>query len=233
MRLKAAVASFIPDPGNDRERDQYIEALRRTNPDGYQSIERLSKEANLQMQRDSLWLSCFQLEFLNINPSPQDENIILWSSHLFKRFAEHEFISPEFERGFGIHFDASQGAADLGQDSEAYSFAARILMAYTFSKDKSGGRLRILGGVSTYYFDNRFLWFINPRVEYRIIDIGNELTSFGSIKAIADANFGKTWIGGIGVGLELHNFGVQLIYQRQGEIKSSQLLVGIFYRFLK
>ena len=233
MRLKGALASFIPDPGNDKERDQYLETLRHRNPLGYQLIERLSKEANLQMQRDSLWLSCFQQEFLNVNPSSEDENIIRWSAHLFKRFSKLELVSPEFEKGFGIHLDVNQGAADLGQDSEAYSFAARILMAYTFSKDTSGGRLRILGGVSTYYFDSRFSWFVNPRLEYRIIDIGNELTSLGSIKAIADANFGKTWIAGVGVGLELHDFGIQVLYERQGEIKSSHLLVGIFYRFLK
>ena len=233
IRLKGALASFIPDPGNDNERDQFLETLKHSNPQQYQRIGRLSKEANLQMRQDSLWLSCFQQEFLNINPSSEDENIIRWSAHLFKRFIEFEFLSPEFERGIGIHLDANQGAADLGRDSEAYSFAARISMAYTFSKDASGGRLRILGGVSTYYFDSRFLWFINPRVEYRIVDIGNELTSLGSIKAIADANFGKTWIAGVGVGLELHDFGIQLLYERQGEIKSSHLLVGIFYRFLK
>jgi hypothetical protein len=232
-RFKAALQNFIPDPGTDEDRNRYLESLRQTNVQLYNSVEQLSLEAKTNSERDTLWLPCFQQEFLNIDPGPMDGNIILWSAHLFKRFTAFDFESPEFERGIGIHVDANQGAADLGRDSEAYSFAARILLAYTFSKSVSGGRFRILGGVSTYYFDKDFLWFVNPRVEYRIRDIGNELTSFGNIKAILDANFGETWIAGAGIGVELHKFGVQLMYQRQGETKKSHILVGLFYRFLK
>ena len=232
-RLKDALQSFMDDPGNDMQRDQYLASLRQSHPKAYNLVERLSKEANVNMQQDSLWLQCFQQEFLNVNPTDKDENIIRWSAHLFKRFIAFDFISPEFETGFGIHVDANQGAADLGKKSEAYSFAARVLMAYTFSKERSGGRFRILGGVSTYYFDNKFSWFANPRLEYRIRDISNDLTTFGNWKAIVDANFGKTWIAGAGIGLELHHFGVQLLYQRQGDVKDSHLLVGVFYRFLK
>jgi hypothetical protein len=232
-RLKDALQNFTDDPGIDAQRDRYLESLRKNNPKAYNLVERLSKEANVNMQQDSLWLQCFQQEFLNVSPTEEDENIIRWSAHLFKRFVAFDFVSPEFETGFGIHVDVNQGAADLGQKSEAYSFAARVLLAYTFSKELTGGRFRILGGVSTYYFDNKFSWFANPRLEYRIRDIGNDLTTFGNWKAIVDANFGKTWIAGVGIGLELHNFGAQLIYQRQGDIKDSHLLVGVFYRFLK
>lgn len=233
IQLKTSLKDFIPDPGNDEERDQYLQMLRQKSPEKYDEVERLSIKANREMQRDTLWQLCFQQEFLNVNPTLQDENIIRWSAHLFKRFIRFELLSPEFEKGFGIHIGASQGAADLGLDSEAYSFSARALMAYTFSRNASAGRIRALAGVSTYYFDNKFFWFANPRIEYRIIDIGNELTTFGNVKALVDANFGKTWIAGLGVAVELHNFGVELMYQRQGEIKKSHLLVGIFYRFLK
>jgi hypothetical protein len=232
-RFKAALQNFISDPGTDEDRNLYLESLRQNNLQLYNSVEQLSREANANAEGDTLWLRCFQQEFLNIEPGPMDENIIRWSAHLFKRFTAFDFDSPEFERGIGIHVDVNQGAADLGRDSETYSFATRILLAYTFSKRLSGGRLRMLGGVSTYYFDRDFLWFVNPRVEYRFRDIGNELTTFGNIKGILDANFGKTWIVGAGIGVELHNFGVQLMYQRQGEIKKSHILVGIFYRFLK
>lgn len=232
-RLKDALQNFIDDPQSDAQRDQYLESLRQSNPKAYNLVERLSKEANVNMQQDSLWLQCFQQQFLNVSPTEKDENFIRWSAHLFKRFVAFDFISPEFESGLGIHIDANQGAADLGQKSEAYSFAARVLMAYTFSKERSGGRLRILAGVSTYYFDSKFSWFANPRFEYRIRDIGNQLTTFGNWKAIVDANFGKTWIAGAGIGLELHSFGAQLMYQRQGDVKDSHLLVGVFYRFLK
>jgi hypothetical protein len=106
-------------------------------------------------------------------------------------------------------------------------------VTYTFSNEVTGGRVRILGGVSTYYFERKFLWFANPRLEYRITDFGNGLATVGNLKAIVDTNFGKTWIAGAGVGLELHNFGVQLLYERQGRQKSSHILVGLFYRFLK
>ncbi len=233
IQLKASLKDFIPDPGNDEERDKYLELVRQKSPDRYDEVERLSIQANREMQRDSIWLQCFQQEFLNVNPAPQDENIIRWSAHLFKRFISFDLLSPEFEKGLGIHLGAGHGAADLGQDSEAYSFSAKVLMAYTFARNASGGRLRVLCGVSTYYFDRKFFWFVSPRVEYRIADIGNELTTFGNIKALADANFGKTWIAGAGVAVELHQFGIELMYQRQGEIKKSHLLIGIFYRFLK
>ena len=232
-RFKAAFRNFIPDPGTDRDRNLYLESLRRSNVQLYNYVEQLSIEAKANAERDTLWLPCFQQEFLNIEPGPMDGSILLWSAHLFKRFTEFDFDSPEFERGIGIHVDLNQGAADLGRDSETYSFAVRILLAYTFSKRLSGGRFRMLGGVSTYYFDRDFLWFVNPRLEYRFKDIGNELTTFGNLKGILDANFGTTWIVGTGIGLELHNFGVQIMYQRQGEIKKSHILVGIFYRFLK
>jgi hypothetical protein len=232
-RLKDALQNFIDDPGNDTERDEYLESLRQNNLKAFNLVKSLSIEAIVNMQQDSLWLQCFQQEFLNVSPTEKDENIIRWSAHLFKRFVAFDFISPEFEPGFGIHIDANQGAADLGQQSEAYSFAARILMAYTFTTERTGGRFRILGGVSTYYFDSKFSWFVNPRLEYRVRDIGNDLTTFGNWKAIVDANFGKTWIAGAGIGLELHSFGAQLIYQRQGDIKDSHLLVGVFYRFFK
>lgn len=232
-RLKTALQVFIPDPGNDVARDKYLESLRQDNSRLYDLVANLSKEAVVNMDRDSLWLQCFQQEFLYVNPTDKDENIVLWYAHLFKRFATFEFNSPEFAKGFGIHVDANQGAADLGQPNEAYSFAARLMAAYTFSKSITGGRVRILGGVSTYYFNNRFLWFANPRVEYRIADVDNDFTTFGNIKAIADANFGRTWIAGVGIGLELHTFGIQLMYQRQGEIKNSHFHVGVFYRFIK
>ena len=90
-----------------------------------------------------------------------------------------------------------------------------------------------MGGISTYYYETEFNFFANPRVEYRVRDIGNKLTTFGNLKVIIDGNFGETWIAGAGIGVELHNFGVQVLYQRQGEVKSSHLLVGLFYRFLK
>jgi hypothetical protein len=232
-RFKSAISKLPADPGTDVERDQYLDSVRLNNPEFYNRIARLSMEAQTNIKRDDSWLPCFQQEFLNVNPTAQDETIIRWSAHLFKRLLTFDFRSPEFEKGVGIHLDASQGAADLGRQSEAYSFAARVLLAYTFSNEVAGGRVRILGGVSTYYFERRFLWFANPRLEYRIVDLGNDLATLGNLKAILDANFGKTWIAGAGVGLELHNFGVQLMYQRQGRQKSSQILVGLFYRFLK
>ena len=235
LRFKTALQNFIDDPGSDAARDQYLQSLRQINPGLYDKIERLSLEAKNNMDRDASWLACFQQEFLNVHTTDNDENIILWSAHLFKRFVTLEYISPEFERGVGVHVDASQGAADLGKSTEAYSFAGRVLISYTFSKERTatGGNFRILGGISTYYYENEFLFFANPRVEYRISDIGNKLTTLGNLKAIVDGNFGDTWIVGGGIGVELHNFGVQVLYQRQGDDKNSHLLVGLFYRFLK
>ncbi len=235
LRLKGALQNFIPDPGSDAARDQYLQSLRQINPGLYDKVRRLSLEAKEKMDEDASWLACFQQEFLNIQPSDKDENMILWSSHLFKRFVTMDYISPEFERGIGVHVDINQGAADLGKSTEAYSFAGRLLLSYTFSKERTGtgGTVRLMGGISTYYYDSEFNFFANPRVEYRIKDLGNKLTTFGNLKVIIDGNFGETWIAGAGIGVELHNFGVQVLYQRQGKVKNSHLLVGLFYRFLK
>ena len=108
LRFKGALQNFIPDPGSDAARDQYLQSLRQINPGLYDRVQRLALEAKEKTDEDASWLPCFQQEFLNVQPSDKDANIILWSSHLFKRFVTLDYISPEFERGIGVHVDINQ-----------------------------------------------------------------------------------------------------------------------------
>ncbi|HEY3405622.1 MAG TPA: hypothetical protein VGK59_19700 [Ohtaekwangia sp.] len=233
--LKSALVNFIPDPGSDEARNAYLLSLKKINPDVYRQAVKIVQEGEASRKKDDAWLPCFQQEFFNIDPSAADTDISLWMAHIAKSVIELDFTSPEFRKGFGVHLDINQGVADLGQKTEAYSFSTRALLAYTFGKDgkSSGGRWRTLTGVSMYYQNTDFLWLINPRIEYRLLDIGVDLTNIGNLKLIADANFGDTWIAGGGFGLELSSFGMQMLYQRQGEDHSSHVLLGVFYRFQK
>lgn len=233
--LKTALRKFIPDPGSDKARDKYLAKIKDEDRALFREATRLGIDAG---RKDSAWISCFQRRFIEVEGGDDDAGLALWAAYLFKRFSYSQFVSPEFRQGFGIHLDVNQGVADLGKDSEAYSFTGRVLLAYTFkgkSTDNihSGGRVRLLGGVSTFYAESRFDWYANPRLEFRLLDIGG-LTSFGNVKAIVDANIGDTWIIGGGLGLELAQCaGLQVMYARQGAGRSSHLQIGVFYRFLK
>jgi len=236
INLKTILEKFIPDPGSDDARQVYIESIQKINPALFSKAQKLVNEGNSKMNNDSKWLRCFQNEFTRINPSSQDLSTLNWFAYLAKQTTA-EFVSPEFANGFGFHIDVNQGVADVGKKTETYSFAARGLLSYTFKNFKanksSGGHSRVLFGISTYYQNNKFLLFANPRYEYKIRDIGNKLTSIGNLKFIADANVGDTWVIGGGLGIELYNFGLQLLYQRQTNDLSSHILTGLFYRFKK
>jgi hypothetical protein len=234
-KWKPALAELGNDPASDAKRDEHLVEISQTDPALYKKLVKLAGEGQKISATDPQWPECYQQEFGNVTPNDNNVSLSLWAAHLFKRFSITAFISPEFEKGLGFHLDANHGAADLGSTTETYSLAARALISYTFANTSTGtgGRVRMLAGVSTYYQNTDFILFVNPRLEFRIADVANKITSLGNVKAIIDANFGETWIIGGGAGLELHNFGLQLLYQRQGDDIDSHLLLGIFYRFGK
>jgi hypothetical protein len=235
VTLKRILNDFIPIPATKEERIMFLDAFAHQEPANYATLRKLVFDLDKVRTKDSTWLLCFATRLLLVNAGPSDENILRWFDFLTRQLLPSDFTSPEFKKGFGLHFDVNQGVADVGKSSQSYSFSMRVLAAYTFTKKgkATGGKWRILARPSWYYQDNRGYLLVNPRVEYRFKDLGNKLVSIGNIKLIADANFGDINIYGVGAALELYFFGAQVLYQRQDKIKSNHLLLGLFYRFQK
>jgi hypothetical protein len=218
-------------PGTEGKADSLLAIFQQSDPASERKLRQAILFAEEKRKADPSFLQC-----LIENAHLTDSNYNNWTQFLAGHYVKLAFRSPEFVRGFGLHFDINQGGADLGSASESYAVAGRALLSYTFvSKDaptNAGGHVRLMGGVSTYYAFRELETFANLRGEFRVRDIGNDLTSFGNVKLIADLNSNKdyTIIGG-GAGLELYKFGIQLLYQRETQIGGSYLLFGIFYRF--
>ncbi|HEY9048606.1 MAG TPA: hypothetical protein VIN08_22020 [Ohtaekwangia sp.] len=235
VSLKQLLNDFETLPASIDDRKASLERYRRLHREGYTQIRTIIHKLQKASGSDRTLLDCFSQRFIDVAPDPDDENSASWYAYLTTVFLSNDFTSPEFAKGAGLHFDINQGVADVGKSTEAYSFAGRLLLSYTFGKRgrASGGRWRVMAGPSIYYQDTKAYLLANPRVEFRLKDIGNKLTSIGNLKLIADGNIGDLYIVGGGVGLELYKFGAQLLYQRQSEVRSSQLLIGLFYRFQK
>lgn len=155
-----------------------------------------------------------------------------WIGHIVKRLDDSDFGSPEFCREWGLHLDLNQGVADPFGSSEAYLLSTRALISYTLSPtDSCGGRFRLMLGPSLYYSKEKAHLFINPRVEIRLMDIGNNMTNVGNIKAIAQGNIGDRFIGGLGLGVELANFNLQILGEYHDTDHDYSIQVGIGYRF--
>ncbi|WP_333820637.1 hypothetical protein [Ohtaekwangia sp.] len=235
ISLKRLLNDFGTLPSGIDERKAALENYKTQYRVGYAQLRAIILKIQKISAGDRTWLDCFSQRFIEVDPSVADEDCISWYAYLSTVLLPSEFTSPEFAKGFGVHLDLSQGVADPGKSTEAYALAGRVLLSYTFCKHghASGGRWRVMAGPSIYYQDTKAYLLANPRVEFRLKDIGNKLASIGNIKLIADGNIGDVYIVGGGVGLELYKFGVQVLYQRQSEVRSAQLLTGLFYRFQK
>jgi hypothetical protein len=218
-------------PGTEKKADSLLTVFRQTDPASERKLRQSILFAEDKRKADPSFLQC-----LIENAHLTDTNYNSWTQFLSGYYVKLSFRSPEFVRGFGLHVDVSQGGADLGTASESYAVAGRALLSYTFvprdAPTNAGGHVRLMGGVSTYYAFRELETLANLRGEFRLLDIGNDLTSFGNVKLIADLNHNKdqTIIGG-GAGVELYTFGIQLLYQRETQIGGSYFLFGIFYRF--
>jgi hypothetical protein len=227
--LRELFAKFPTKPSSNAKADSLLAEMNKTDP-------RLLREATVLAKRYTLLNEdqrvCVANQFL-MAPVAVDRDVNFWFDHVSKRIP-YPLRSPEFPKGFGLHLELSQGAAGLGGGAETYVAAARALLSFTAGNrgHHTGGRWRGLAGVSTYYQNTEFLFFFNPRVEYRIMDFAlGDLATIGNLKAIVDANIGETTIIGAGLGAELHVAGIQLLYQRQRNEPYSYFLVGLFFRF--
>lgn len=230
VKVNGVFSVLAENPGSFEARESILDSVRAYNTTLYNrvigSIKKLDKWSG---QSGSKRLCFFDL--LEQEDTVSIESKLGWIEHIEKRLDDTKFNSPEFCREFGLHLDLNQGAQDLFKDSEAYLLSTRVLFSYTFSgKDNCGGRLRFMLGPSLYYSKKKADLFVNPRAEIRLMDIGNPLTNVGNVKLIAQANVGNRFIGGIGLGVELANFGVQILGEYHDKMADYSLQIGLSYR---
>jgi hypothetical protein len=220
------MAPLGSDPNDEELRRNKVENLQKNSPAAYAKIVHHKKSIKKWAANDGDKINCLMSFITNME-------VLDWLIYLALEDSQIHYLSPEFCRGWALQADINQGAVDLFTSSEGFSSSARLLLAYTLStKNTCGGRIRLLLGPSLYYQDRKTLLLLNPRVEIRLFDLANELISIGNIKLITQANVNREHlIGGIGIGAELYNVGIQLLGElQQGENRYS-IQTGIFYRF--
>lgn len=223
--ITISVAYLGKDPNNYQQRDKILDSFRIVDEYRYLKIVELIKNIDKFNNGTLGGLSC-------INEFIDEEDVLDWMTHFFLKYENVKGLSPEFCKGFGLHFDLNTGVGDLFRASESFSSSSRLLLSYTFSKKACGGRVRVLLGPSFYYQGREAFLLINPRTEIRLLDIGNDLLSIGNLKLIGQANFNnKILITGLGVSIELDNFGAQVMGEYQTGKLNYSIQTGIFYRF--
>lgn len=223
--ILSSFSSLGKDPNNFELREKILDSFKVSNHNQYAEFVRLVKKLEKFNRENSFGLNCIN-EFIN------NEDVLDWLTHFFLKYENVKGLSPEFCKGFGLHFDLNTGVADLFNNGESFSSSVRLLLSYTIAKNNCGGKVRLMLGPSVYYQDQRLLFLINPRAEFRLLDIGTDLISIGNIKLITQANFNRSkLITGLGVGAELYNFGAQLLGEYQMGKQNYSIQTGIFYRF--
>ncbi|HYG37995.1 MAG TPA: hypothetical protein VD908_05220 [Cytophagales bacterium] len=223
--VSASFALLGNDPNNFELREKILDSFKVSDHNQYAEFVRLVKKVEKFNQENPFGLNC-------INGFIDNEDVLDWLTHFFLKYENVKGLSPEFCKGFGLHFDLNTGVADLFNNTESFSSSTRLLLSYTISKNNCGGKVRLMLGPSVYYQDQKLLFLINPRAEFRLRDIGTDLISIGNIKLITQANFNSSkLITGLGVGAELYNFGAQLLGEYQTGKQNYSIQTGIFYRF--
>lgn len=215
-----------PQPHNDGERRALLDSLKSHD---YTSYAILLKNINSFIEQTSqAQQTCFYSLANNYNVGD-------WIGFFYRSNAPaNKSLSPEFKKGFGLLAEVNQGVIDPFQQGEQYLLTAKSLLAYTFSREHSGGRLRMLLGPSLSYSDQEVQFFLTSRAEIRVFDLKANPVSLGTIKLLLEGStdLNGYWIGGPGAGFEFPNFGFQALYQWHTGAIDQQLELGISYRFL-
>lgn len=164
-----------------------------------------------------------------------NNSVLEWIGFLYRQKApKNKTLSPEFKRGFGILAELNQGALNPFQDNEAYLMTIKALPGYTFAKESSGGHIRLFLGPTMYYSGRDTQFLLTSRAEIRLKDIVADPVSLGTFKLIGEAstNIDGLWTFGPGAGIELPNFGIQLLHLWHNDEINNHMEIGISYRFL-
>ena len=217
---------LYPAPANDAERQVRLDSLKTNDYTAY--VQLVNNITSFMAGTTSDQQTCFY--------SVANNNTVLeWIGFLRRQNApENKSLSPEFQKGWGILTELNQGALNPFQNAEAYLLTLKGLVGYTFSKERSGGHLRMFAGPSMYYSNKDVQFLLTTRAEIRLKDIKAAPVSLGAIKFIAEGStdIDGLWVFGPGMGVELPNFGVQLLHQWHTDAVKNHLEIGISYRFL-
>lgn len=212
---------------DDQLRQQLLDSISRVNAAGYKKLLQQVSTIHDWSVEDNSRLDCMleKMPADNIDPT-------YWLSYLLGTQYASTFKSPEFVKGPGIFFHLNQGALNLFAQQEGYALTGGALLSYTFTKkgEDAGGRLRVMIGPSIFYSGQTVNLLVNPRLEWRLLDIGGELTSIGCVKLITEANLNDNLqIAGIGLGADISKFALQLSGGYEFSNKDYLILLGIGY----
>ncbi|WP_137089789.1 hypothetical protein [Mangrovivirga cuniculi] len=215
-----------PAPANDDERQERLDSLNFHDYTAY--VELLNNVGAFINNTSQEQQVCFY-------KIADNTTVNSWISFIYRKNAPtSESLSPEFQKGIGILAEINQGVIDPFRSTEQYLLTVKGLLAYTFAKEKAGGRIRMLLGPSLYYSKQEVDVFLTTRAEVRIFDIKADPVSLGTVKFLLEGStdLDGLWIAGPGIGLEFPQFGIQLLHQWRTGSASNQLELGISYRFL-
>ncbi|MBX7110026.1 MAG: hypothetical protein K1X61_15355 [Chitinophagales bacterium] len=212
---------------DDQVRQRAMDSVSHANAAGYKKMMQQVSAIHDWSADDNSRLDCM------LEKMPADNiDATYWLSYLMGTRYASSFKSPEFVRGFGIFIHVNQGAINLFGKEEGYALTGGALLSYTFTKkgEEAGGSVRAMIGPSVFYSGQTVNLLVNPRMEWRLFDIGGELTSIGCVKLITEANLNDNLqIAGIGLGADISKFALQLNGGYEFSNDDFLLLLGIGY----
>lgn len=209
---------------------RFLDSLKTYQPSKYNAIKKATKQINDFGKDDVSRRVCLSREYANLT-----EDQLNWVNYFITAFYTSGFRSPEFRKGFGILVHTGMGASSLFKSSERFASLSGLLLSYTFTpKGKNtGGRVRALIGPGVYYSATKTYLLVHPRFEFRIKDLGNEITTIGCLKLIAQGGFQKDiQLAGLGIGAEISRFHIQLTENYLFNDSAFAFQVGLGYSFL-
>lgn len=166
-----------------------------------------------------------------------NEDVLDWLAYFNKIYTGASvFKSPEFEKGWAVYAELNQGATDMFKSEELHLLTIRTMCSYTVNNNKSNAiRYRLMLGPALYYSASEAFFYLCLRTEIRLWDLDAKKATIGNVKLIVHSNSNfKTVDGGLGIGIELNNFGLHLFpfdYDFKNQMYFIQ--IGFFYRVYK
>jgi len=219
-------------PTSPKEKQRFLDSLKTAQPSKYNAIKEAAKQIIDWESEDVKRRAC--MVRLGSDPNIVTEEQSKWGDYFMAAFTTSGFRSPEFRKGFGILIHTGIGASSLFTSSERFASLSGLLLSYTFTPNgqNTGGHIRALIGPGLYYSATKTYLLIHPRFEFRIKDLGSDLASIGCIKLIAQGGFQKDiQLVGLGIGVEISNFHVQLTENYLFNESALVLQFGIGYSF--
>jgi hypothetical protein len=210
---------------------KFLDSLKRCKPSNYNAIKKAAKQINdWDNDKDVSRNICLSVEYGKLR-----EDQTQWIIYFLEAFYASRSSSPEFHKGLGVLLHSGIGPISLFKNTERFASLSGLLLSYTFApKGKTtGGHVRVLIGPGLYYSATKNYLLVHPRFEFRIKDLGNELTNFGCLKVIAHGGFQKEiQLVGLGLAAEISRFNIQVTENHEFKQSVFLLQIGLGYSFL-